>query len=67
MDHTKFAKFYYVKRKNLSNVKTKNLKNFITVIRRPTEISCPHSSKGQKKNVSLSFSMKTLKILRRLG
>ena len=40
----------------------------IYIIARPTEISGPHSSKEQKKNISLSVLMKTLKILlRRLG
>ena len=40
----------------------------IYIITRPTEISGPHSSKEQKKNISLSILMKTLKILlRRLG
>ena len=47
--------------------KNKQLKDFFKVITRPIEISCPHSLKGQKKNISLSFILKTLKMLRRLG
>ena len=50
-------------------VKCKNeqLKDFFKVITRPIEISCPRSLKGQKKNISLSFLLKTLKMLRRVG
>ena len=61
-----------IKKKNnvyseIAKCKNQKLKEFYHSNTRPTEISCPHSSKWQKKNISLSFLMKTLKMLRRLS
>ena len=49
-----------IKRKNdiyskFAKCKNQKRKNFITVITRPTKIYCPHSLKGQKKNISISL------------
>ena len=47
------------KKKNICSkfvkCKNQNLKEFLTIIARPTEISYPHSSKRQNKNISLTF------------
>ena len=61
----------YVKKRNneyskFAKSKNENLKNFIRLITRPTEISHLNYLKGQNKNISLTFSMKALKILRAL-
>ena len=47
---------------NLWNVKTKNVKNFVTVITRPKEISYPCSPKEEKKNILLTFKKAWIEI-----
>ena len=47
---------------NLQSGKTKQLKNFITIIIRATGISYPQSSKGQNKSVLVNVLRKTLKM-----
>ena len=47
---------------NLWNVKTKYWNNFITIVTKIIEISYLHSSKGLKKSISQTFSMKTSKM-----